>query len=114
MAVTVIAITPYRGPLAPAPRDRHRGPFHECPACGACLAPMTCNQCGKPYPKGHACSPSNGHTRPKHVVMCTPARRLRWGFLWLRRCREPGCHLHQHCDACGWAGILLPLRDEAT
>lgn len=118
----IIRIENYRTPLQ-RPRPRPRGPFDDCPSCGADLAPRTCDECGGTrFSTGRSgdeclrigCSSHRIHRRPLRVAHCTPSRRLRSGFLWLRRCREPGSHLHQSCHKCGWQGILLPLLDEAT
>jgi hypothetical protein len=39
---------------------------------------------------------------------CGPNKRMRYGFLWLWKCREPGTHLHQACKRCEWRGVSLP------
>jgi hypothetical protein len=38
---------------------------------------------------------------------CSPERRVRYGFLWLTICSEPGVHVHQRCERCGWRGISI-------
>jgi len=40
--------------------------------------------------------------------LCSPQRRVRYGFLWLCKCREPGVHVHQRCERCRWQGIAAP------
>lgn len=39
--------------------------------------------------------------------LCSPQRRVRYGFLWLKKCSETGTHAHQRCERCRWEGIAL-------
>lgn len=45
------------------------------------------------------------------ILYCSPERRLRFGFMRLRSCSEPGEHTHQKCNQCGWAGISRVMDD---
>lgn len=46
--------------------------------------------------------------RTNEQRLCSPQRRVRYGFLWFRKCREPGVHAHQRCERCRWEGIAAP------
>jgi hypothetical protein len=69
----------------------HKGPRGSCPCCGA-----------------------DGRQKQEiECRACFPARRMRSGFLRLRRCHLPGVHLHQRCPVCGCAWICEPkVADE--
>lgn len=34
-------------------------------------------------------------------IVCSPKRRFRSGFLWLRKCDLPKTHIHEFCKKCG-------------
>ena len=42
---------------------------------------------------------------------CSPAKRVREGFLWLRKCRKEGKHLHQKCPHCGFKWICKTAEE---
>lgn len=105
--------------LVPAPAAPTPGPFWRCPHCDAPAA--RCDDCGTQRTDGALHSRHDGcpcgkssyfgresplaFTHNTHEqALCSPFRRRRFGFLWLRRCREPGTHYHQQCQRCGWRG----------
>ena len=80
----------YRAP-ALLPQDRHRGPRTTCPVCATGKSEY--------FRKG-----------PTYVGrFCTASARLSLG--WLRRCSEPGDHLHQKCETCGATWLCDPLEE---
>lgn len=115
----------YRLPLARSPRAPARGQLGRCPGCltrfgfycphdprHQIMTPDGfCFDCSLQSIRGEATVPMQRDARMR-VRFCVPTRRVRSGFLWWRRCDEPGAHLHQHCTGCGWMGILLPAEEE--
>lgn len=112
------------------------GPLHSCPQCGA--RALHCAQCAShrtDVGDGYYCCgvASDGSDRksffrgPPGIYpltfthgtsatrLCSPQRRVRMGFLWRRRCLEPGVHVHQKCERCDWRGVarVLPERPRA-
>ena len=83
----------YRTQATVPPEPRHRGPRAKCPACGECARTTWSGDVAVTV------------TPPR---ACWFARRI--GFLWLRRCPEPGVHLHQSCKVCGHAWACDPLE----
>jgi hypothetical protein len=127
------ALGPYRNPdqiiIAPASIEA-LGPWHNCPQCGA--PARRCFGCGevrtdriegathRPWyiesgkpDCGAFCEHPDDFleftrgTSPMHL--CTPQQRVRL-TLWGHRCTQPGLHVHQRCQRCGWAGIALVGR----
>ena len=127
----------YRLPLPPVPA---RGPLRACPACGTTMLRIGCRHCGAARGEFkticEACKArggakdSAGAEPSDHLWVsvyknaavpryCSPAERVVvsrsgwWVFARESRCDEPGTHLHQRCDACGWRGVLLPKTEDA-
>ena len=95
------------------------GPLTACPRCGTKMRSCPgCNSggtdrvidashefagkfCGYYHEVGYL-NFTHG-TSERHL--CSPERRARYGFLWLKDCEEPGIHVHQKCERCAWRGI---------
>lgn len=96
------------------------GPLTACPRCGA--RQVSCGSChgggtdkvaaashdlagrfcGTYHLEGRCLNFTHGTSDQR---LCSPDRRARYGFLWLRVCEEPGIHVHQKCERCAWRGI---------
>lgn len=91
-------------------------PYTKCPECGHEQKICDRKNCVRVGEVGSRCrsfgcmgAHVHGHPLPLPLSrVCSPRRRLRGGFLWLRRCREPGVHCHQSCPRCLWAEVVLP------
>lgn len=101
----------YRTP-ALVPVSTHVPARERCPECGRDIrwidTPVHCHYTIAEY---QACQTLHCNKVEKRVtagIYCGPNQRLRFGFLWLRRCREPGTHIHQSCERCGWRGVSHP------
>lgn len=86
----------YRSPeerVADAP-TLPKGPAAKCLGCGAerhvHSGSETLGEASGDY------TTASGLYRP---IACTYTRRVKIG--WLRRCSEPGSHLHERCKVCG-------------
>lgn len=88
-----------------------------CPICGHDVRRYVC-QAGHVSRSSHRKIICGVPSCMEHVILgpagrfCSPERRIRRGFLWLRRCRGPAIHLHQDCLACG--AVWLALGPAAT
>jgi len=120
----------YRYPAAEA-SESHRpkvGYWSACPACGSAdfkSRVIVCLRCGRIHAaiakteslEGWKCGDDKCEgplqwalpfqALGPFIVFCSPQRRARHGFLWLRKCSEPGVHVHQRCSRCGWTGIAM-------
>ncbi len=122
----------YRMPLPTLPYAPQVGFYTTCPDCGATA--LRCDGCHKHATDrvkserhGWCPAPGNGHfdtdgLKPPYYLeflydtdthLCSPHHRVRFGFLWLRKCQESGVHAHQHCQRCRWRGIALVQVDGA-
>jgi rRNA maturation protein Nop10 len=84
------------------PETLPEGPAEKCPACGMqrlFASTQGANVADAKEPLValvgyHSESPLN------YPVACSRAARVSVGFL--RKCKEPGNHLHEHCKECGF------------
>lgn len=124
----------------PIPSTLRRGEHESCPGCGEgfLYKKTVCAYCGRDEFKTHVqpngkmhqvCSiyscPGHNQLDPYQKVTknraqgryCAPSCRIVMGrrgwWIFKRKvfCIEPSVHLHQHCDRCGWAGIVQPVGD---
>lgn len=86
--------------------------------CPECFASLKRNYCraGHETSTRYNCCDGDGCSEPyslrmPRLAVCGPNSRRRSGWFWLRTCQEPGTHLHQECDTCGWRWISKPRRE---
>jgi hypothetical protein len=77
-------------PPEPVSPIRDHGPLNKCPECA----------CENSYSNWHEAFDYRAGSNPVAGHFCSEARRRRFGFLWLRRCKLPGTHTHQFCRRC--------------
>jgi hypothetical protein len=121
-------LAPYREALALG-HALPDGPVMRCPQCGArawiCSASEWKSRCTGWTPRTDVeqnqihCDRGNfSDRRPlafthftSNIDYCTPQKRRRHGFLWLKRCAMPSLHYHQKCQRCGWRGVSLVIPE---
>jgi len=80
---------------------RDHGPIDVCPQCDLAN-------------RGHrATDLERGSPEYQPVVgrFCTPRRRFRFGFLWLKKCPIQTTHFHQWCRRCDAEWITKPKNE---
>lgn len=111
-------------------RSHDGEPYKRCPVCGTLQ--RSCKECGDSATTHEI---GTSHRRnDRHCGsygergyylnftnftaerwLCTPSRRVGVGFMWLGKCQQPGIHVHQKCERCGWRGIAhVFTKEEAS
>lgn len=90
------------------PESPYYGPDTTCPKCGVR------NLYYKTDSFAYNRKAGDLHTRRvTKAIFCGPGQRirLRW-WPWPKKCKHPGCHLHQKCLTCGAHFVSKPLSEK--